>query len=122
MDYLFLIVSSVLILACLYFVISPFYLMKQEVALGNEYDQGLNIESVYEAVNELEMDYLMKKIKKEDFLQLKEQYQVLAQELMAEERQLIGKKGKEKKHSSNEKKIELEILHELQKMRKLKGS
>lgn len=122
MDYLFLIVSSVLILACLYFVISPFYLMKQEVALGNEYDQGLNIESVYEAVNELEMDYLMKKIKKEDFLQLKEQYQVLAQELMAEERQLVGKKGKEKKQSSNEKKIELEILHELQKMRKLKGS
>lgn len=121
MNILFLIVSSIIIIACFYFIISPFFTVKAEVkdSNGTSEEDVLPIEAVYGAVNELEMDYLMKKISEEDYLGLKEQYQLLAAGIMKQ-----GEKQKKKntsKGDSHSDTVELEILAELQKLRKQKG-
>lgn len=119
MDFIFLIVSSIIILACFYFIVSPFFTGKAEVKEGNISEEDtLSIEAVYGAVNELEMDYLMKKISEEDYMSLKEQYQLLAANLM--------KQGEKKtrnvpKDNAQSDKAELELLAQLQKLRKQKG-
>ncbi|WLR55992.1 hypothetical protein LC048_03215 [Mesobacillus subterraneus] len=83
--------------------------------------EKLTLEQVYSAVNELEMDFLMKKITREDFEKLKEDYQLLAVEMLKEEAQ-----GRKAKHlQKNKKKIkdaeaEAEILKELKKLRQQK--
>ncbi|WP_059171460.1 hypothetical protein [Bacillus sp. FJAT-27445] len=75
---LYIIIVCVLLIAvCLYLVLHPLFAGAkdfQEAAI----DQGLTMETVYEAVNELEMDVLMKKISSEDFQNLKESYYRLA--------------------------------------------
>lgn len=118
MEYIYLFASSVIILTCLYFILSPFFLVKAENAgVHNPHEKSVILEDIYEAVNELEMDYLMKKITEKDFNQLKEQYQLLAANLMKQE---IGIKTK-KTIKKDDKAVELEILHELQQLRKQKG-
>lgn len=118
MDYVFLIAGSLVILTCFYFIISPFF-AGQDVQLArteNE-EEKLTLDQVYGAVNELEMDYLMKKITADDFEKLKDQYQLLAAELMKEESSQ-KKKPASKKAADD---AEAEILRELQKLRKQKG-
>lgn len=119
MDYIYLILSSIIILACLYFIISPFFSTKTKGALmiDNE-EETLTLEAVYGAVNELEMDYLMKKIKETDYKNLKEQYQLLAANLM---KQSEKQKKITSKVDLETDKVELEILTELQNLRKQKG-
>lgn len=119
MDILYLLISSIIILVCVYLVVSPLFLQKKYVAYTiQEEKENLTLEAIYSAVNELEMDYLMKKIKKVDYLQLKEQYQLLAAKVMKTEGPLSKKN---KKDSSDIDKVELEILDELKKIRKQKG-
>ncbi|MDQ0154105.1 hypothetical protein [Robertmurraya andreesenii] len=118
MDFIFLIASSIMILTCLYFIISPFFTGKEgKLTEANTGEDTFTLEAIYGAVNELEMDYLMKKISEADYTSLKEQYQLLAAGMM--------KQGQTKKKQSNTKrgsdKVELEILAELQKLRKQKG-
>lgn len=123
MDYVFLIIGSLVIITCFYFIISPFFTAGEVSAAGPETEgEKLAIEQVYSAVNELEMDFLMKKITREDFEKLKENYQLLAAEMVKEETQ-----GRKVEHlPENKKKIkdaeaEAEILRELKKLRQQKG-
>ena len=62
----------------------------------------------------------MKKISEKDFLQLKEQYQMLAVQLMKQEADTVVRKSK--KDKAEEQAVEREILLELQKLRAQKGS
>lgn len=121
MDYVFLIIGSLVIITCFCFIISPFFTAGEISAVGPETEgEKLTIEQVYSAVNELEMDFLMKKITREDFEKLKENYQLLAAEMVKEETQ-----GRKMEHlPENKKKIkdaEAEILRELKKLRQQKG-
>ena len=118
MDYVFLIAGSLVILTCFYFIISPFFIGSEEHAAGTENEEEkLTLDQVYDAVNELEMDYLMKKIKAEDFEKLKEQYQLLAAELLKEESAAQKTAGSKKLTDE----AEAEILKELRKLRNQKG-
>lgn len=118
MDYVFLIVSAAIIVTCLYFIVSPFFTSKREGANGvREENEMTSLEAVYATVNELEMDYLMKKIKEEDFKALKEKYQSLAIELMNREKKSMTRKSDRNKTE----KAELEILDEIRKLRSGKG-
>ena len=123
MDYLFLIIGSLVIITCFYFIISPFF-SSGEVPAAEMETEGdkLTLEQVYSAVNELEMDFLMKKITREDFEKMKEDYQLLAAEMLKEEAQ--GRKGKhlsETKKKIKDAEAEAEILRELKKLRQQKG-
>lgn len=123
MDYLFLIIGSLVIITCFYFIISPFF-SAGEVPAGEMETEGekLTLEQVYSAVNELEMDFLMKKITREDFEKLKEDYQLLAAEMLKQEAQ--GRKAKklpESKKKIKDAEAEAEILRELKKLRQQKG-
>jgi hypothetical protein len=118
MDYVFLIAGSLVILTCFYFIVSPFFTASDEHAAGVVQDEEkLLLDQVYGAVNELEMDFLMKKITAEDFEKLKEQYQLLAAELLKAETK-TQKAGGSKKLADD---AEAEILKELRKLRKQKG-
>jgi hypothetical protein len=123
MDYLFLIIGSLVIITCFYFIISPFFSSGEMPAERMEADgEKLTLEQVYSAVNELEMDFLMKKITREDFEKLKEDYQLLAAEMLKEETQ--GRKAKhlpESKKKIKDAEAEAEILRELKKLRQQKG-
>ncbi|WP_210364843.1 hypothetical protein [Bacillus sp. REN3] len=118
MDYVFLIAGAIVILTCFYFIVSPFFTTAEkhsERAVVEE--ETLTLDQIYSAVNELEMDYLMKKITAEDFGRLKEQYQLLAAELM--KTGMDGKKPAGSRENGDE--AEAEILRELRKLRKQKG-
>lgn len=117
MDSVFLFVTSIVILTCVYFIVAPLYRTKGDLARFGINEEGPTLEAVYSAVNELEMDLLMKKISEEDFQQLKEQYQHLAVEIMDEERNTNIRQQK----TMENKEIELELLQELQKLRTEKG-
>lgn len=118
MDYVFLLAGSLVILTCFYFIISPFFSgSEQHDPEVRKEEDKLTLEQVYGAVNELEMDYLMKKITSADFEELKEQYQLLAAELIKEETKK-RKPGRKKKLADE---AEDEILKELQKLRNQKG-
>lgn len=117
MDYIYLIASSVIILTCFYFITIPFFQVKTESAGAYVMDEEhLTLEDVYSAVNELEMDYLMKKVTERDFNQLKDKYQMLAAKLMNQEIKMVTKTTKKVDESA-----ELEIYNELEKIRKGKG-
>jgi hypothetical protein len=125
MDYVFLIIGSLVIITCFYFIISPFFSSAEVQNAGLEADsERLTLEQVYSAVNELEMDFLMKKITREDFEKMKEDYQLLAAEMLREETKSLtsGKtkrpKGKAKLHADE---AEEEIFRELKKLRQQKG-
>ncbi|WP_043934050.1 hypothetical protein [Bacillus sp. EB01] len=76
---LFIILSSTLMIAvCLYLILSPFFTEKNAAPLFSK--ESFDLESVYEAVNELEMDALMNKISAEDFGSLKDSYYRIAAE------------------------------------------
>jgi hypothetical protein len=125
MDYVFLIIGSLVIITCFYFIISPFFFSGESQTAGTEAEgKKLTLEQVYSAVNELEMDFLMKKITRDDFEKMKENYQLLAADLLKEETDTLkqGKtklpKGKAKMQADE---AEEEILRELKKLRQQKG-
>jgi hypothetical protein len=125
MDYVFLIIGSLVIITCFYFIISPFFSSGEFQPVGREAEgEKLTLEQVYSAVNELEMDFLMKKINSDDFEKMKENYQLLAADLLKEETETLkqGKtklpKGKAKMQADD---AEEEILRELKKLRQQKG-
>ncbi|MBM4762630.1 hypothetical protein [Bacillus sp. B15-48] len=117
MDIVYLLAGSAIILTCFYFIVSPFFTTNESgMSIEEEAEENLTLESVYGAVNELEMDYLMKKMNEQDFLQLKQQYQLLATELLSQENNL-----KKDRLNTDAEEAELELLRELQKLRKQKG-
>ncbi|MBU8879823.1 hypothetical protein BGM26_12570 [Bacillus sp. FJAT-29790] len=119
MDYLFLLGGSIVIITCFYFIVAPFFSGEGNTLAavdGNELE--LPLEMIYATVNELEMDFLMKKISEDDFQTLKKRYQLLAADYMK-----MGNKGitDESKSKAEADEIEREILAELNKLRKQKG-
>jgi hypothetical protein len=115
-DTIFLIAGSVITILCFYFIAAPFY-SKKEARQKNQpkLEDEMSIELIYAAVNELEMDYLMKKMTKEDFQQMKMRYQMMAAELMKFEEKQV-------RHDHPVPlEIDREILIELRNIRKKKG-
>jgi Fe2+ or Zn2+ uptake regulation protein len=116
-------IVSLLILAfCLYLVITPLLKPKQKTVqvkdIEEEFD-GITLPSVYATLNELEMDYNMKKLSDEDYQRLKSEYEHLAAELIAKEKRKDEKT--DKNHQNLVKDIESEIEEELAKLRKERG-
>ncbi|MGJ7920364.1 hypothetical protein [Neobacillus sp. LXY-4] len=115
-DYVFLIVGSMVTIICIYFIAAPFFKTdphQSQKKVASE--EGTSIETIYAAINELEMDYLMKKITEADFQQMKMRYQIMAAEILKIEEEQVRH---EIKDASN---IDEDILIELQKIRKQKG-
>lgn len=79
-----IIVCTLLVAACLYFVLAPFFDKGRTAMQLIESEKGFDMKQVYEAVNELEMDALMNKISAEDFTSLKESYYRFAAESIQE--------------------------------------
>lgn len=105
MNFVYLIICSIMVLICFYFIISPFFGPKEKIEFSKtNQENSITLDAIYATVNEMEMDLLMKKMAEEDFHRLKQQYQFLASEIMK----------KEKKEKT---KIEMEIMKELQKIR-----
>lgn len=116
-EYIFMVISALVIITCVYFVIAPFFAKNEVVTEGGEQlQEETTIESIYRAVNELEMEFLMKRISEESFQQTKEKYESMAAILLNEER----KKERKRKHKKEENvsDIEAEIMKELEAMRR----
>lgn len=75
-----IIVCTLLVAACLYFVLAPFFNKEGTTVQSLENEKSIHMKQVYEAVNELEMDALMNKISAEDFIRLKKSYYQIAAE------------------------------------------
>ncbi|WP_409270974.1 hypothetical protein V1499_16575 [Neobacillus sp. SCS-31] len=82
-----IIACSLLVAACLYLVLVPFFGRGGLAAIA-ETETGLELKHVYESVNELEMDALMNKISADDFHSLKESYYRLAAETIKEKHEV----------------------------------
>lgn len=109
MNFVYLIICSLIIIICFYFIISPFFKPKEKMKFSEiNQENSITLDAIDATVNEMEMDMLMKKMSEEDFQQLKQQYQLMAEKIKEKE-----KKEKAKK----EQQLELEIMKELQKIR-----
>ncbi len=95
---------------------APFF--KREVAISQsliDQEQEMSIELIYAAVNELEMDYLMKKITQADFQEMKQRYQIMAAEYLSMEEKQVRNELVEAPY------LDEDIILELQEIRKKKG-
>lgn len=115
------IVTSVLIVAfCLYLVVTPLLKKKEAttaVELKDDTDQ-ISLKNIYATLNELEMDFHMKKLSEEDYKNSKAQYEKIAAEVLEEEK---IKEEKAAPINNATKAIEKEIEEELAKLRKERG-
>lgn len=119
MDYLYLFIGAAIVISCFYFIIAPFFTSEEKsVAYAQGNDSEMPLEMIYETVNELEMDYLMKKISKEDFESMKKRYQALAAGYLKQESDI---KTNQSRKQPIDDETEREILKELNKLRKQKG-
>lgn len=115
-DYVYLIVGSMITIICFYYIAAPFFGRDGQDNLNRqESEPVLSIEYIYSAVNELEMDYLMKKISETDFNLMKHRYQIMAAELLKMEEEHV------RIQPTSTAGIDQDILIELQKIRKQKG-
>ena len=118
MDYFYLFIGAVIVICCFYFIIAPFFNTGGGMIANTEGNSDLSLEMIYEAVNELEMDYLMKKISKEDFEVMKKRYQAMAAGYLTQDTTM---KGSQSKKETIDEKVEREIIKELNKLRKQNG-
>jgi len=120
MDYIFLFLGSIIVITCFYFIISPFFTSDGEnYSHSKEIEAEMPLEMIYAAVNELEMDFLMKKLPKDDFERMKSQYHTLAAGYLKSETKQHGSKPKGNRDMNS---IDREILNELNEIRKKKGT
>lgn len=119
-EYLFIAMSAVLIIICIYLVASPFFTREFAVEKVSETDKSQTIEAIYGAVNELEMDFLMKKISEEDFLDVKNKYQAVATELLSHEGEKVSISKQKHESSVQTEMIDDELLKELEEIRRSK--
>ena len=122
-DYLFLLICSVVTIACFYFIIAPFFVRRPEhSSVPERKNESISIESIYRAVNEIEMDYLMKKITKEDFQLMKERYQMLASDHLSSRKQQKAEKPSEEIDTAETDGFDQQIFAELKKIREKRGA
>jgi len=115
------IASTILVIGCIYFVLSPLTSKKLHVVdeVDGKMDNNVMKEELYATLNEIEMDYKMNKLSEEDYLTMKKKYEHKVAEIMKNESTMIGrKKNSQKESAENIKKIEDEIDQELAALRK----
>ncbi|KOP83820.1 hypothetical protein ACFFHH_11545 [Cytobacillus solani] len=118
MDYIFLLLGSMIVITCFYFIVSPFFNKGEEnYSNSGVRETEMPVEMIYAAVNELEMDFLMKKLTQDDFERMKKQYHTLAASYLKSEtkQNRIQPKGNRDMDI-----VDREILKELNKIRKQK--
>lgn len=119
MDIISIISSIMLVLICIYFILSPFTIKGSSVV-----KEGMNImndnvrkEELYATLNEIEMDFKMNKLSEEDYQAMKKAYELQVAEIMKTE----GNSGSKIAQASAEpdfiKLIEAEIDAELAALR-----
>ncbi|MFS1513695.1 hypothetical protein VQL36_14825 [Chengkuizengella sp. SCS-71B] len=125
MDFIVLLTSALMIIGCLYMVLSPFFHQKifTDGDLKKSSDNEVIKKEFYATLNELEMDYKMNKLSEYDYKHLKEEVELFFIELLRDEDQLPELlEEKENKQILEEIQSEVEIeLELLRKERGLKG-
>lgn len=110
-----IITSISIIIFSLYLVLSPFFQSKT-VSYANHMDdrsETIGKKNLYASLNEIEMDYLMKKLSDEDYLKLKKQYESLITKILRDEHN-DGLKPEEISNLKVNDEIELDILKEIE--------
>jgi hemoglobin-like flavoprotein len=113
-----MIASAVLVLVCMYLVISPFF--KNELNLFqpvidlSAHDQKA---ALMTTLNEIEFEHKMHKVSDEDYQKLKKQYEVMLSDLLKDSQQTVQK---EVDHDLL-KEVEMEIESELRKRQEEQG-
>lgn len=110
--------SAVLVLVCLFLIISPFF--KSELNLFQtvlDLSAYENKAALMSTLNEIEFEHKMHKISDEDYKKLKKQYELLISNLLKQE----GKMEPEKVDKVVLKEIEAEIEIELRKRQEEQG-
>jgi hemoglobin-like flavoprotein len=113
-----MIASAVLVLVCLFLVISPFF--RNELNLFQpvtDLSAHENKAALMTTLNEIEFEHKMHKISDEDYKHLKKQYEVLLTDLMRKEDQTV----QEAVNQDVLKEVEAEIEHELRKRQEEQG-
>jgi hemoglobin-like flavoprotein len=113
-----MIASAVLVLVCMYLIISPFF--KNELNLFqpvidlSAHDQKA---ALMTTLNEIEFEHKMHKVSDEDYQKLKKQYEVMLSDLLKDSQQTVQK---EVDHDLL-KEVEMEIESELRKRQEEQG-
>ncbi|MHC0035960.1 hypothetical protein [Pseudoneobacillus sp. C159] len=105
-----MITSAVLVLVCMFLVISPFF--RNEMNLFHtapDLKAHENKAALMTTLNEIEFEHKMQKISDEDYKKLKRQYEILISDLMKQDEQL----DKNNINHSALKEVEAEIEEEL---------
>lgn len=113
-----MIASAVLVLVCMYLIISPFF--KNELNLFqpvidlSAHDQKA---ALMTTLNEIEFEHKMQKVSDEDYKKLKKQYEVMLSDLLKDNQQMVQK---DVDHDLL-KEVEAEIESELRKRQEEQG-
>jgi hypothetical protein len=113
-----MIASAVLVLVCMYLVISPFF--KNELNLFqpvidlSAHDQKA---ALMTTLNEIEFEHKMHKVSDEDYQKLKKQYEVMLSDLLKDSQQTVQKEV----DRDLLKEVEMEIESELRKRQEEQG-
>jgi hypothetical protein len=105
-----MIASAVLVLVCLFLIISPFF--KNEMNLFHpvaDLSAYENKTALMTTLNEIEFEHKMHKISDEDYKKLKKQYEILLSDILKEEEQLVQKEVNHDVLKEVEAEIELEL-------------
>jgi len=80
-------VSAIIISFCLYLIIRPFFNKEVNWQQGEiKYDlDNLTMEQIYATLNEIDMEYHMGKLPKDEFEKVKKQYERMAAQKLKED-------------------------------------
>ncbi|NDI33825.1 hypothetical protein [Chengkuizengella sediminis] len=122
MEFIVMLTSALMIIGCLYMVLSPFFHQKilTNVDLKKSSDNEVIKKEFYATLNEIEMDYKMNKLSEYDYKQLKKEVELFFIELLRDEDQL-SELPKEKENKQILEEIQSEIEIELELLRKERG-
>jgi hypothetical protein len=113
-----MIASAVIVLVCMYLIISPFFKNElnlfQPVVDLSAHDQKA---ALMTTLNEIEFEHKMHKVSDEDYKKLKKQYEVLLSDLLKENQELEQKEV----NPDLLKEVEMEIENELRKRQEEQG-
>ncbi|WP_017755884.1 hypothetical protein [Calidifontibacillus oryziterrae] len=123
MDMISIIASIILVLGCLYIVLSP--LIGRNNGIGTDHDfskvasdDQISKQELYATLNEIEMDYKMNKLSEDDYKKMKKAYELMVAEIISKEQKHSGKKGSQRESADFIKNVEDEIDQELEALRK----
>lgn len=126
---MFIILEVIIVLLALWLVAAPLLRNEQETAVEMEFEPEnaeRQRESIFTTLGEIEFDYQMHKLEKEDYEVLKKKYRSQAVAIIKEEEedqlQDIEIPGEENLEDEIAREIEKEIEKEVQKLKKQKGN